>query len=213
MSLFNVYNKLKHKYTDERVRDTLSPWYPAANNEPEISSISSRLIKKDSSTNFIMYRSYALTKFMPFPRHYYVTIDDNIWHPGFNDDKNIFNDPDDIHEQSNISSIVEMCHYCTYWMLYNKFQEDKHFHIFANNCQIITGYFAETLILAMVMISLSMTLITGHYIFLLIIVLCILLMYINVKLQLQIKVFSISTCNHIIPFNDEQRQFLNKNKE
>lgn len=200
MFLFNI---LSHKYTEEKIAQALSPWVDDSKNEPALHSIESRLLNNSSitKTNIIIYRKYPLYEKFTFPSHYYMTIDDKIWHPGYGDDMNIFQMETSSNDFSrhSIIEIKEKCNYCTYWELYGNFEADKHFNIMANNCQVIMGMFAETICLLIIMTSLILSAITGCYLFLVIMSFLFFVLFIFSFSTHCTEKFPYSTCPHISP--------------
>ena len=200
MSFFNI---LSHKYTEEKVNDALSTWVAYSKTEPQKESIESRLInnKKPSITNIIIYRKYPLYEKFSFPSHYYMTINDKIWHPGYGDDMNIFQTETsgDNPCRNGIIEIKEKCNYCVYWELYRNFQSDKNFNIMLNNCQVIMGMFAETVCIFIIIISLMTSAITGYYIFLVIMLFFFFVLLIFSFSTHCTDKFTFSTCPHISP--------------
>lgn len=198
---FNCFNILSHKYTDEKIAEALKPWVEDSKIEPKRYSIESRLMNNSSitKTNIIIYRKYPLYERFTFPSHYYMTIDDKIWHPGYGDDPNIFQTETSSkdHSRHSIIEIKEKCNYCVYWELYRNFQADKHFNIMANNCQVIMGMFAETICILIIFISLLTSAITGCYLFLLIVLFLVCVLFFFSFATHCTDKFVFSTCQHI----------------
>lgn len=203
----NFFNILDHKYTDDKIKTALAKWSEYSKNEPKERSIESRLMKNSTNnqTNILIYRKYPLYEKFTFPSHYYMTIDDKIWHPGYGDDENIFQQ-ETIAENSNnrngIIEIKEKCNYCVYWELYKNFQSDRHFNLMSNNCQVIMGMFAETICILIIAISLIATTITGYYVFLLIALFFFLVLFIFSLSTHCTQKFRFSTCIHIRPIHN-----------
>lgn len=198
----NCFNVLSHKYTDEKIKNALEQWSDDSKIEPLLDSIESRLLNNSSAskTNILIYRKYPLYEKFSFPSHYYMTIDDKIWHPGYGDDMNIFQKEtpqDNSNNRNSIIEIIEKCNYCVYWELYRNFQSDKHFNIMANNCQVIMGMFAETICIAIITISLVASALTGHFIFILIVLFFFLVLFFFSFATHCTNKFTISTCPHI----------------
>lgn len=204
----NFFNILDHKYTDEKITEALSKWSEYSKNEPQEYSIESRLMNSPEVglTNIIIYRKYPLYDRFTFPSHYYMTIDDKIWHPGYGDDLNIFQKKTVTTENENnrnsIIEIKEKCNYCVYWELYRNFQSDRHFNIMSNNCQVIMGMFTETICILIIIISLIVTTITGYYIFLLISLFFFLVLFIFSLSTHCTDKFNFSTCVHVKPIRN-----------
>lgn len=200
----NFFNILSHKYTDEKITAALTQWADDSKNEPAKNSIESRLLNNSSiaQTNILIYRKYPLYEKFTFPSHYYMTIDDKIWHPGYGDDMNIFQtettQTNDSNNRNSIIEIKEKCNYCVYWELYKNFQSDRHFNIMTNNCQVIMGMFAETICILIISISLIASVITGYYVFLLIVLFFFFVLFIFSFATHCTDKFSFSTCSHII---------------
>lgn len=196
------FNILSHKYTDEKVQEALQQWQKDSKHEPEKHSIESRLINISSvkDTNIIIYRKYPLLHHFTFPSHYYMTINDRIWHPGYGDDMNIYQSETSSEDNSRhgIIEIKEKCNYCVYWELYNNFQADKHFNIMANNCQVIMGMFAETICLLIITVSIIAGAITGYYIFLIVALFFFFVLFVFSYATHRTEKFTFSTCPHII---------------
>ncbi|WBR61424.1 baculoviridae AC81 [Drosophila suzukii associated hytrosavirus 1] len=197
------FNILSHKYTDEKIEAALSQWVDDSKQEPDEHSIESRLMNNSSvkHTNIIIYRKYPLYQTFTFPSHYYMTIDEKIWHPGYGEDLNIFQTKtdDDDSDSHGIIEIKEKCNYCVYWELYRNFQADKHFNIMANNCQVIMGMFAETICLLIITISIITSAITGYYIFLIVALFFFFVLFVFSFATHCREKFVFSTCPHIIP--------------
>lgn len=200
MSFFNI---LSHKYTDDKVAEALSQWENYAKNEPQEHSIESRLLNNTNNkqTNIIIYRKYPLYEKFTFPSHYYMTIDDKIWHPGYGDDLNIFQveTANDNINRYSIIEIKEKCNYCVYWELYRNFQADKHFNIMINNCQVIMGMFAETICLFIIIFAIVMAALTGYFVLLIIALFFFFVLLIFSFFTHCTDKFMFSTCKHIIP--------------
>lgn len=199
------FNILSEKYTSEKIETALSEWKDFSKNEPRLESIESRLMNNNSGskeTNIIIYRKYPIYKNMTFPSHYYLTVDNKIWHPGYGDDMNIFQTQTSNNVDSNNYSIIEIkekCKYCVYWELYKNFQSDKHFNVMINNCQIIMGMFAETICIIIIVISVIIAALSGHFIFLLITLYFLLVLFIFSFATYRTETYKFSTCPHIIP--------------
>lgn len=200
MSFFNV---LSHKYTDEKVKEALSTWVEDSKSEPPKESIESRLMNNKSmaNTNIIIYRKYPLYEKFTFPSHYYMTINEKIWHPGYGDDMNIFRTEasGDNPSRNGIIEIKEKCNYCVYWELYRNFQADKNFNIMVNNCQVIMGMFAETICIFIIFVSLLASAITGYYIFLMVVLFFFLVLLVFSLSTHCTDKYTFSTCPHIVP--------------
>lgn len=200
-----LFNVLDHKYTDEKIKAALEQWAGDAENEPRLYSIESRLMNNSNvtKTNIVIYRKYPLYERFTFPSHYYMTIDDKIWHPGYGDDPEIFQaKTSDDNSRHGIIEIIEKCNYCVYWELFRNFQSDRNFNIMVNNCQVIMGMFAETIcILIMVMATISAA-ITGHFIFLLIFIFCFFVLLIFSSATHYRDRYPFSTCPHIKPIRE-----------
>lgn len=196
---------LSEKYTNEKIEKALSQWKDSSKNEPKLKSIESRLINRKNSndTNIVIYRKYSIYKNITFPNHYYLTINDKIWHPGFGDDANIFQSSTSNNvEESNTYSIIEIkekCNYCVYWELYRNFLSDRNFNVAINNCQIIIGVFAETICIIIICISTIIAALSGHYIFLLICLYFVMVLFVFSFSTYRTNSYKFSTCPHIIP--------------
>lgn len=202
MSFFNI---LSHKYTDEKIEEALSRWAADSKNEPSERSIESRLMTSvlPSKTNIIIYRKYPLYDKFTFPSHYYMTIDEKIWHPGYGDDMNIYQTAtsSEFTNHPSIIEIKEKCNYCVYWELYRNFQSDKHFNIMSNNCQVIMGMFAETICIIIILISLIVGALTGLYVFLVVsLFFFFVLLIFSITTHCTDK-FTYSICPHIMPIH------------
>lgn len=195
------FNILGHKYTDEKIEKALAQWVDDSKYEPQLHSIESRLLNNSSvtRTNIIIYRKYPLYEKFTFPSHYYMTIDEKIWHPGYGDDMNIFQKEtsSDDNSRHSIIEIKEKCNYCVYWELYRNFDADKHFNLMANNCQVVMGMFAETICLLIILVSLILSCLTGCYIFLLIMLFFFFVLFIFSFFTHCTNKFAYSTCPHI----------------
>lgn len=198
------FNVLSHKYTDEKVKEALKPWVNSSNNEPQKYSIKSRLINNSTTkeTNIVIYRKYPIFYTFTFPSHYYMSIDEKIWHPGYGDDMNIFQKETTSvvgSDRYSIIEIMEKCNYCVYWELYRNFQSDKHFNIMTNNCQVIMGMFAETVCLVIIFTSIIAAAITGYLMFLLIAFFFLLVIVLFTFSTYCTDRYKYSTCIHVIP--------------
>ncbi|ACD03567.1 Ac81-like protein [Musca domestica salivary gland hypertrophy virus] len=200
-------NVLDHKYTEEKVKAALEEWADDAKKEPKLCSIESRLMNNSNvtKTNIIIYRKYPLYERFTFPSHYYMTIDDKIWHPGYGDDMNIFQTKTPGSDEGLRHGIIEMkekCNYCVYWELYRNFQSDRNFNIMVNNCQVIMGMFAETICILIIIVAVVSGAITGHYAFMLLFIFlfCVLLIFSSTT-HCRDK-YTFSTCPHIKPIRE-----------
>lgn len=200
------FNILSHKYTHEKVKEALADWAEDANNEPVKHSIESRLmnLKSSKQTNILIYRKYPLYEKFTFPSHYYMTINEKIWHPGFGDDPNIYQ-VETMSENNSKHSIIEIkekCNYCVYWELYRNFQSDSNFNIMTNNCQVVMGMFAETICIFIILFCVITAAMTGYYMFLImaLFVFCVLIIF-TFATHCTDK-YNYSTCVHIIPIRN-----------
>lgn len=197
-----LFNILEHKYTYDKIKEALEPWSKDSKNEPALASIPSRLIKNNQTenTNMIVYRKYSILQKLSFPSHYYLTIDDRTWHPGYGDDMDIFQKEDhSIYDPNrSVIEIKEKCNYCVYWEMYKNFNSDKNFNLMVNNCQVIIGLFAETVCLFIMLFSIIMSAITGAMMFLLMAAFFLTVLFLFTKSTYCNESFQFSTCPHII---------------
>lgn len=203
LMMMMFFNILSHKYTSEKIENALAQWVDDSKIEPEKYSIESRLLNNSSiiKTNIIIYRKYPLYEKFTFPSHYYMTIDEKIWHPGYGDDMNIFQTETSSDDRSrhSIIEIKEKCNYCTYWELYRNFEADKHFNIMANNCQVIMGMFAETICILIIVVCLIMSALTGYFVFIIVMIFFFIVLFIFSIFTHCTDKFVYSTCPHISP--------------
>lgn len=169
------------RYSDEKITEALQLWDYAKDYEPHERSIKSRLYLPDAdrskepiNTSLIVFKKYSLLPFLSFPSHYYIVVDGLIFHPGFNDSQDIYNNTTSKYDTKTVG-VREECHYCVYKNMKKYFINDLHFNIATNNCQIILGTFKEFFSLLGVFIALVLLSITGDmiYIFLLLIIIAI----------------------------------------
>lgn len=199
MILFNI---LSHKYTDDKISRALEEWAEDSKTEPALHSLESCLMNNGApkKTNIIIYRKYPIYERFTFPSHYYMTVGNKIWHPGYGDDINIFQTetPSD-NAKNSIIEIKEKCNYCIYWEMYRNFQSDKHFNIMTNNCQVVMGMFTETICILIIMISLVFAALTGYYIFLVVVVFFFVVLFVFSFSTHCTHKYTFSSCPHILP--------------
>ena len=162
-----VQNNLEVKYTDENIKIALSQWYYARDTVPPLQSVVSRLQKNEEEnhgmgSSFIVHKAYSIFAVI---HHNYLIIDGRVWHPGYVGETNIYYNTDN-NPNSVVRKIEEYCHYCLYHYMAKKFEEDKKFNLLTNNCQLITGYFAVTILAFAAFVLIVIAGLTGSVLFL-----------------------------------------------
>lgn len=200
---------MRQKYSEESVKFALKPWEYAKNLKPTKKSILSRMSMAENTistlndnkdvrplqTTFIITKKYPMVISLNILGHYYKCFDDKTWHPGDTFSPTIFGSRDPNH--SSVIMIEEMCHYCVYNLFYDLFYRDLNFNIMTNNCQIITGYIGETILVILYFISMTMVIFTGNLIFLIITLSIILFVILYNIFQITTNNFHINYCPHI----------------
>lgn len=161
------------KYSKEAMDDALFPWEYAKNLVPAVGTVKSRINTSQTEynnqpvrTSIIIDKKYALIGFLGLPNHYFISVDDKIWHPGFSKTKDIFLASNSVTNRARIITSSEICHYCTYHYMNALFKMDRKFNIFINNCQVILGHIVESTIIINYHIFLVAAMATGDVIYL-----------------------------------------------
>lgn len=183
------------KYTNSAVADSLKEWEHAKDLEPDLDSIKSRLMEIGSETNIILYKRYPIFSMLNIPNHYYLYINGKIWHPGHESSDDIFHRNDS--ESGYVVGFTEMCSYCTYHFFFNLFKKDKKFNILTNNCQKITGFIFETVLILTFHVTLILFIFTRKIILFVIAITMIFIIFIYVYISRPNSVFPYSKCPHI----------------
>lgn len=201
--------RMKEKYDEEAVNLALKKWEYAKDLQPSKRSILSRIsmsedmvanLQNDKSvrpmqTTFMITKKYPMITSLNILGHYYKCFDDKTWHPGDTLTTTIFGNRDPNH--SSVIMIEELCDYCVYKKFNELFYRDVSFNIMTNNCQIITGYIGETILVILYFICLTMTIITGKLIFLILTLSIVLFVILYNIFQITNNNFSIYYCPHI----------------
>lgn len=200
---------MQEKYSESAVKYALSLWEYAKNLKPAKKSILSRMSMSENTigqvvndknvrplqTTFIITKKYPMVISLNILGHYYKCVDDKTWHPGDTLSPTIFGSRDPNH--SSVIMIEEMCHYCVYQTFSNLFYRDLNFNIMTNNCQIITGYIGETILVICYFITLTMVIITGKLLFLILTLSIILFVILYNIFQITTNNFHVYYCPHI----------------
>lgn len=193
---------MESKYTRENVDKALARWEYARDLEPRLNSIKSRMhISEENTdlrpirTSFVFTKKVSLLPLLGIMGHYFVSIDDRVWHPGHNWTDTIFEDYDI--ENSQTVCVEEMCHFCLYRTMDNMFFKDRQFNIMFNNCQIVTGYIWETVLSIFYLLLLVMAIITGHVIFLIITFLIVIVLIVYNLIISTSSIITFAWCPHI----------------
>ncbi|MBT0716637.1 Ac81 protein 2 [Dolichomitus sp. PSUC_FEM 10030005] len=112
-------------------------------------------------------------------QHWFVDIDKSFrWHPGDNSYREIFveqstdTSPSD---EMKVAAVHELCSHCTYWFFYEHFIKDSRFDALIYNCEIITGFIMETMLLWLSIFTMGIFLTIQYYFFIAVSILCIFL--------------------------------------
>lgn len=193
---------MEKKYTRKNIDEALAPWEYARNLEPKPYSILSRMhISEENSELRPVRTSFVFTKkvpLIPWPGimgHYFLTIDDRVWHPGHNWSETIFEDYDMANSQT--VCVEEICHFCLYKKMDNLFFKDLQFHIMFNNCQIVTGFIWETALAIFYIVLLVIVIITGQAVFIIIAMFIFAVVVVYNLIMVTAPVITFAWCPHI----------------
>lgn len=187
---------ISDKYTDENIKKYLKKWYGyGMMSPPRNASIDSRLINGGSDTSIVLYKRYSLLQFLEFPNHYYLSVDNQIWHPGDPSEIKIFTDDDP--EDSHVMRAHEMCFHCTYHYFIKLFRRDLNFNILTNNCQNVIGYVFETSLIVLYHLSLVTFIVLGQIIFFVFSMACLILLILHQAMITAVRELTYSYCPHI----------------
>lgn len=172
----------------------LQQWKPASYNEPDIKSITSRLVNHEMcKTNLILVK-HQFVKHLPFLRHFFIQIGENIWHPG-QAGADVYFERISYHDlDATTVNTLELCDYCTYYYFKDKFINDAKFFLLTRNCEIIIGHFEETFLCYILLSLLVYSSLFGIGVITLVIILGILLFFMIVPIQSGV---IYKTCPHI----------------
>lgn len=171
----------------------LSKWSSKPEKEPK--SIDSRLVLdfNTDQTNFLIVRHTSVSM-IPFLRHYFVQVGYNVWHPGKLDKTIFFEKMTSKEETAIIHEILEMCDFCTYNYFKTRFLDNDKFFLLTRNCEIILGYYEETIFMYIIISLLTFMIINGFTVVPTIILLGILLFFLLIPRQ---KTPNFYSCSHI----------------
>lgn len=206
---------MKDKYTVERVNYELRDWEYAKDKKPALESILSRISISEKTltkingkdgdnnengqrplkTTFVITKKYPMLISLNILGHYYKCFNDKTWHPGDTTSENIFGSRDP--NYSSVITIEELCDHCFYHSFQNLFYRDVHFNLVLNNCQVITGYIAETILVILYFITLALVIFTGQIIFLIILLSLLLIVILYNIFQITTNNITINYCPHI----------------
>lgn len=201
--------KMDLKYSKENVEAAIAEILPVLVLEaPEIESIKSRLVRDivnseygaegtqsdlHNRTLFIHYKRVRIWESLSLPCHYFVSVGNYEWHPGTtagNIFMKLFN------KKASTIQISEMCMFCAHLKLLQLFQNDKKFHFFMNNCQRITGYFSELILLYLYHAFLIVFLLTTNMLFFVLAMFLLVVVFVY-DLFLTHRDIKMETCPHI----------------
>lgn len=200
---------MQDKYTPSAVKLTLQRWEYAKDLEPSPKSVLSRISLSETKvaeldtqpnhrpvhTTFMITKKYPMIISLNILGHYYKCFNDQTWHPGDTINPEIFGDRDPRH--SFVIGIEEMCDYCVYKTFENLFYRDLQFNIVTNNCQIITGYIGETILVILYFLCLIATIVCAKLIFLILTLSIILFVILYNIFQITTNNTKITYCPHI----------------
>lgn len=200
---------MQDKYSPEAVKFALGIWEYAKDLNPKEKSILSRMSMSENTiteltnnkhtrplqTTFVITKKYPMVLSLNILGHYYKCFNDKTWHPGDTMTPTIFGSRDPRH--SSVIMIEEMCDYCVYHAFCGLFYRDLNFNIMTNNCQIITGYIGETVLVILYFITLIAVIITGKFIFLVMALSIILFVILYNIFQITTNNFHVYYCPHI----------------
>lgn len=187
----------EQKYTAERVDEALAKWKSWGDGDaPAFRSIQSGIVSKETNTTFILKKKYFILNYNSFPNHYYLAIDDKVWHPGNLSTEKIF-DTEISKCDNQLVSVSEKCYHCTYHYLQDMFYKDKKFNIFLNNCQNILGHAFETSALMIYHVSLFLHLFTRRNIWFAISIIVLFILIVYQRIIFTKKQIAFDVCPHI----------------
>lgn len=182
------------RYTEEKIKKALSKWKYASAFVPRVNSIRSKIIDNASDTYFVLYKRYPIWEYVGIPNHYYISIGDMTWHPGFNESNEIFT----VEDTNNYQTVMckEMCPYCMYHQLDEMFRLDAKFNPVTNNCQRITGFVAETTLLISALSNMIVFVLTGRLVCLVasLLLMFVIIVYIIITRNTRME---FTTCEHV----------------
>lgn len=110
-------------------------------------------------TNILQIK-HNQVEYLPFLRHYYVQMGDEVWHPGA-DPTVFFEKAGNYEAAGTLTEILELCNYCSYHHFRKSFEQNVAFFLPTNNCETIVGKFEETVLFYIVIFSVSSILLFG----------------------------------------------------
>lgn len=186
----------------------LSRW---SNFEKPTQRIDSKIVATQDldQTHFLIVRHKSVTM-IPFLRHYFVQIGYNVWHPGRIDKEIYFEKMTTEEETAIIHEILEMCNYCTYNYFKKRFLDNDDFFLLTRNCEIILGYYEETIFMYVILGLVTWMVINGFTVVPTIILLGLILFFLLIPRQ---KAPNFYSCPHILlnsksmSVKEDMRQF------
>lgn len=190
------------KFSATNIEKALKPWEYAKDFKPEKRSIKSKLMVSQEGfelkSSYGLYKRYPLLGYVKFVNHYYLNIDNYVYHPGYPSSNDLFNSTN-TDERQELVMVKEMCHKCVYDTLKKLFEADKHFNLLTNNCQIILGTFLEFSMLVIFLASLILLTIFKQIIYLII---CIIIIISHLIVSRFANTYTFSHCEHILYDDD-----------
>lgn len=199
------------KYSSDAINEALRDWEISKNIVPLEKSIPSRLLNytlpRNVNSNLIYVTYKDVQKYFRHLQHWYIEINEKYkWDPGSLNNKiftQINSEPSSLTKTTatdnadvKLARIIEMCNHCTYWYFYDKFIKDSFFDTFLYNCEIITGFRVETLLIWTSFVSLIIFFISQYYFFLFLFVLVLLIFFVAVNKTIDNEI-QIELCPHI----------------
>ncbi|MBT0716578.1 Ac81 protein 2 [Dolichomitus sp. PSUC_FEM 10030005] len=193
---FLQFKRYREKYAKANIDNALRLWEPSKLIVPEKNSVDSRIFPPivpvttslSSQSNDKMQKNNDLvtlqikfrnTLSISYLQHWFVDIDKSFrWHPGDNSYRDIFVEqssdtlPGD---EMKVAAVHELCAHCTYWFFYEHFIKDSRFDALIYNCEIITGFIMETMLLWLSIFTMGIFLTIQYYFFIAVSILCIFL--------------------------------------
>lgn len=190
---FLQFERYREKYAKKNIEAALRMWEPAKLVAPATDSINSRIfppiapappprpsskarVRDEVVTLQIKFRNTVSISYL---QHWFVDIDRSFrWHPGDDSYRDIFVDQSSdtsTDDEMKVAAIHELCSHCTYWFFYEHFIKDSRFDALIYNCEIITGFVMETLLLWMSIFTMGVFLTLQYYFFIAVSIVCVFL--------------------------------------
>ncbi|MBT0716572.1 Ac81 protein [Dolichomitus sp. PSUC_FEM 10030005] len=192
---FLQFERYREKYSKDNIENALRLWEPSKLVVPPKNSIPSRIFPPiqqatvgismndgDKSTNgdvVTLQIKFRNTVSIRYLQHWFVDIDKSFrWHPGDDSYRDIFVEQisdTSIDDEMQVAALHELCPHCTYWFFYEHFINDSRFDALIYNCEIITGFIMETMLLWLSIFTMGIFLTIKYYFFIAVSMLCIFL--------------------------------------